>query len=65
VVRNPESNVSADELRAFLEPRVAKWWIPERWAFIESIPKTSTGKFDKKVLRAAYANNELDVIHFE
>ena len=44
---------------------MAKWWIPERWAFIDSIPKTSTGKFDKKVLRAAYANEELDVIHFE
>lgn len=65
VVRNPESSVSADDLRAFLESRVAKWWIPERWAFIDSIPKTSTGKFDKKVLRAAYANGELDVIHFE
>ena len=32
--------------------RVAKWWIPERFEFIEEVPKTSVGKFDKKVLRA-------------
>jgi fatty-acyl-CoA synthase len=42
-----------------LSTRVAKWWLPERWAFIESVPKTSVGKFDKKVLRAEYAEHEL------
>jgi fatty-acyl-CoA synthase len=40
-----------DELRSFLSERVAKWWIPERFEFIEEVPKTSVGKFDKKVLR--------------
>jgi fatty-acyl-CoA synthase len=39
---------------------VAKWWIPERWAFIAEIPKTSVGKFDKKTLRAMYANGVLE-----
>jgi len=39
-------------LRAYLATRVAKWWIPERWAFIKEVPKTSVGKFDKKALRA-------------
>ncbi len=39
--------------------RVAKWWLPERWAFIETVPKTSVGKFDKKVLRAQYAEDDL------
>jgi fatty-acyl-CoA synthase len=65
VVRNPESTVTADELRGFLASRVAKWWIPERWAFIDTVPKTSTGKFDKKVLRAAYAAGELNVEQFD
>jgi fatty-acyl-CoA synthase len=65
VVRNPDSTVTADELRGFLASRVAKWWIPERWAFIDSVPKTSTGKFDKKVLRAAYAAGELNVEQFD
>jgi fatty-acyl-CoA synthase len=50
-----------DELRAWLADRVAKWWLPERWAVIEAVPKTSVGKFDKKVLRKAYADGDLDV----
>ncbi|HEY1761400.1 MAG TPA: long-chain fatty acid--CoA ligase [Acidimicrobiales bacterium] len=61
VVLKPEASASAEELRAFLADRVSKWWLPERWAFIESVPKTSVGKFDKKVLRAQYADGELNV----
>jgi acyl-CoA synthetase (AMP-forming)/AMP-acid ligase II len=61
VVRRPGSTVTAEELRAFLAERVAKWWLPERWSFVESVPKTSVGKFDKKVLRAEYAEGDLDV----
>ncbi|MGI9611209.1 MAG: AMP-binding protein, partial [Acidimicrobiia bacterium] len=45
----------------WLAGRVVKWWLPERWAFIPEVPKTSVGKFDKKVLRARYAAGELDV----
>ncbi|MEQ8145835.1 long-chain fatty acid--CoA ligase [Streptomyces sp. OP7] len=50
-------------LRAFLqeERRVAKWQLPERWTVIEAVPKTSVGKFDKKVLRRQYAEGTLDV----
>ena len=43
------------ELREFLAERVAKWWIPERIEFIDEVPKTSVGKFDKKVLRRRLA----------
>jgi fatty-acyl-CoA synthase len=56
-----DATASAEELRDFLSDRVAKWWLPERWSFVESVPKTSVGKFDKKVLRAQYAEGELDV----
>ncbi len=35
-------------------------WLPERWTFIDSVPKTSVGKFDKKVLRAQYAEDALE-----
>jgi fatty-acyl-CoA synthase len=35
--------------------------VPERWAFIDEVPKTSVGKFDKKVLRRRYADGELNV----
>jgi len=49
-------------LRAHLAPRVAKWWIPERWAFIPEVPKTSVGKYDKKSLRAQYAAGQIKEI---
>ncbi|MEZ5379378.1 MAG: long-chain fatty acid--CoA ligase [Acidimicrobiales bacterium] len=54
-------DVSVDELRAYLIENVAKWWVPERWTFIEEVPKTSVGKFDKKVLRARHAAGELQI----
>jgi fatty-acyl-CoA synthase len=52
----------AEDLREFLAARVAKWQIPERWAFIPEVPKTSVGKFDKKVLRARHEAGQLDVV---
>ena len=55
------ASVDAEELRDFLAERVAHWQLPERWAFIDAVPKTSVGKFDKKVLRARYADGGLRV----
>ncbi|MGO4424986.1 fatty acid--CoA ligase, partial [Streptomyces sp. MCAF7] len=55
------SGVGYEALRAFLAERVAHWQLPERWALIEEVPKTSVGKFDKKVIRRRYADGELDV----
>ena len=49
-------------LQAFLAARVARWWVPERWSVIDEVPKTSVGKFDKKLLRARYAEGALRVI---
>ncbi|GAA0660688.1 long-chain fatty acid--CoA ligase [Kitasatospora atroaurantiaca] len=61
VVLRPGAKAGLRELRAFLAERVASWQLPERWAIIESVPKTSVGKFDKKVIRAEYAADHLDV----
>ena len=61
VVLEPGATVSAAELRDFLADRVAKWWLPARWTFLATIPKTSVGKFDKKVLRAQYHDGQLDI----
>jgi fatty-acyl-CoA synthase len=61
VVPAPGAALSAEELSAFLNGKVARWWLPERWSFIDAVPKTSVGKFDKKVLRAQYADGELEV----
>jgi fatty-acyl-CoA synthase len=43
------------ELTEFLADRFERWWLPDGFAFIAEIPKTSVGKFDKKALRGAYA----------
>jgi acyl-CoA synthetase (AMP-forming)/AMP-acid ligase II len=61
VVLREGATASADELREFLGSTVARWQLPERWAFIEAVPKTSVGKFDKKRVRAQYAEGSLNV----
>ncbi len=45
------------ELSAFLADQFAKWWLPERYLFLDELPKTSVGKFDKKAMRAQYASS--------
>ncbi|MCW3065778.1 MAG: long-chain fatty acid--CoA ligase, partial [Solirubrobacterales bacterium] len=60
-----EDAPDADALREHLSARVAKFWVPEAFAFVDEVPKTSTGKFDKKVLRARLADGELDVVRSE
>jgi len=62
VVLRPDMEATPEELRGFLAERVAKWWVPENWTFLDSIPKTSVGKFDKKVLRAQYHDHALVVV---
>ena len=53
-VARPEfkGNVTQEEIIEFLKDKVAKWWLPDEVRFIDEVPKTSVGKFDKKVLRA-------------
>ncbi len=46
---------TADELRTFLAPSFAKWWLPDRFEFVAEIPKTSVGKFRKTELREMFA----------
>jgi hypothetical protein len=63
VVLKEGSATTFAQLQSFLCLRVARWWLPERWAVIEEVPKTSVGKFDKKLLRTRFANGDLFVIH--
>jgi fatty-acyl-CoA synthase len=53
-VPKPEfkGQVTQEEVLDFLKDKVAKWWLPDEIRFIDEVPKTSVGKFDKKVLRA-------------
>ena len=61
VVLREGADVGFEDLRGYLAGRVARWQLPERWTVIDAVPKTSVGKFDKKVLRRRYADGELDV----
>ena len=62
VVIRPDSSASADDLRDYLANRVARWWLPERWSIVSEVPRTSVGKYDKKVLRAMYAEGRLETM---
>jgi acyl-CoA synthetase (AMP-forming)/AMP-acid ligase II len=61
VVPKPDAKdmLSPGEILEFLSSRVAKWQLPDEVVFIESVPKTSVGKFDKKVLREQYKDYKL------
>jgi fatty-acyl-CoA synthase len=61
VVANEGSAVSAGDLRNFLADKVVRWWLPERWTFVDEIPRTSVGKYDKKTIRSRYADDVYQV----
>jgi fatty-acyl-CoA synthase len=59
IVLKPGASLTADELRQWLAPHVAKWWLPELVEFIEEVPKTSVGKFSKKDLRDRFSDRRV------
>ncbi|HEY6497262.1 MAG TPA: long-chain fatty acid--CoA ligase [Trebonia sp.] len=61
VLRADATPVTPSELRAYLSEHVPRWQLPERWSFIDEVPKTSVGKFKKTTLREQYAAGTLDV----
>ena len=58
VVVKPGAQATKEELLEHLAPHFPKWWLPDEIEFVSEIPKTSVGKFDKKVLRARYWPSE-------
>jgi fatty-acyl-CoA synthase len=58
VVLRSGLNTSAEALLEFLAERFAKWWLPERIEFVDEIPRTSVGKFQKSLLRERFAKVE-------
>jgi len=47
-------SISKEEILEFLSTKVAKWWLPDDIVFVEAVPKTSVGKFNKRVLREQF-----------
>lgn len=61
VVVQDGAETDPEQLRNFLADKVARWWLPERWTFVEEIPRTSVGKYDKKLIRSRYAEDAYQV----
>ena len=62
VVVREGAAVTVAGLRDFLSAKMPRWQLPERWAFIAEVPKTSVGKFAKTRMREAYARGDYEVI---
>ena len=61
VVLREGADATPAQLREFLADKVVRWWLPERWTFVDQVPRTSVGKYDKKTIRARYAEGVYDV----
>jgi fatty-acyl-CoA synthase len=61
VVAKPDAKgkLARAEIIEWLRPRVAKWWLPDDVVFLDEIPRTSVGKFDKKLLRERFKDHVL------
>jgi fatty-acyl-CoA synthase len=59
VVGKPDADVDPGDLHEFLADRYPRWWLPDDFVFVDEVPKTATGKFDKKVVREEYADTDL------
>jgi len=59
VVKKVDADITREGVLSFLSDKVAKWWLPDDVVFVDAIPKTSVGKFDKKVLRVQFENYQL------
>lgn len=59
VVPAPESSIDLEQIHSFLQPHFADWWLPDAVEIVEKIPRTSTGKFKKSVLRERFADYRL------
>ena len=59
IVLKKEQQASKDEILAFMQGKIAKWWMPDDVAFVEEIPHTATGKIQKTVLRERFKDYRL------
>lgn len=63
VVKEGVADPDVADLRSHLESRMAKWQVPERFAIVDEIPKTSVGKLDKKRIRVSHTEGDLNVVN--
>jgi fatty-acyl-CoA synthase len=63
IVRDPGSNLGAEEVWSFLSDKMAKWWMPDAIEFVEELPHTASGKLSKKDLRDRYRDYRFAEAH--
>ena len=62
VSRKPGAALTRDELIAFYEGKIAKWWTPDDVVFVDAIPLGATGKMQKNVLREQFKDYRLPTV---
>jgi fatty-acyl-CoA synthase len=65
VVLKPGQTAAAEEFRLFLAERVARFWLPERWVFLQVLPRTTVGKIDKRELRRLHTEGQFEIIEMQ
>src|SRR5699024_8492924 len=63
MIKEGQDDRDVANLHTHLEQRMAKWQVPERFAFVDEIPKTSVGKLDKKRIRVSHSDGDLNVVN--
>ena len=60
VIKESErDNIREEDIIDFLKDKVSKWWLPDKVVFIQEVPKTSVGKFEKKALRGKFTTKQV------
>lgn len=59
VVLREGASATEEDLNAFLEPRFARFWLPDGYTFVEEIPRTTVGKWLKRELRERFAGSPM------
>jgi fatty-acyl-CoA synthase len=59
VQKKPGAEVTREQLLAFYEGKIAKWWTPDDVVFVDSIPLGATGKMQKNKLRTQFEDHKL------
>ncbi len=59
IVRKENADPKPEDIRAFMEDKIAKWWMPDDIVFVEEIPHTATGKIQKLTLREKFSDYTL------
>ena len=59
IVRDPDADVSKDDVLGYIKGKIAKWWTPDEVLFVNELPHTATGKLLKTKLREEYRDYTL------